>query len=190
MVSFVCDVCQETFKKPKLDQHYSSCGGQVSCVDCSTTFHGTSFRAHTSCISEAEKYQKSLYKGPKSKQAAQTPAQTPATTITANGNGNGKAHEMNGGDKDKDSKEKDKKLSKEEKKKLKAEKKKADKMDVDKEEEAIPEPAVAAEEPVAEKKLSKEEKKKLKAEKKSSKEESKTEEVSFVLSIPQLTSDV
>ena len=33
-----------------------------SCVDCSVTFVGTSYRDHTSCISEAEKYQKALYK--------------------------------------------------------------------------------------------------------------------------------
>ena len=38
-----------------------------SCVDCGVTFTGTSYREHTSCISEAEKYQKSLYNGGKSK---------------------------------------------------------------------------------------------------------------------------
>jgi cell growth-regulating nucleolar protein len=35
----------------------------VTCVDCSVTFYGNDYAAHTSCISEAEKYEKSLYKG-------------------------------------------------------------------------------------------------------------------------------
>ncbi|KAI3654849.1 hypothetical protein MP228_000229 [Amoeboaphelidium protococcarum] len=63
MVSFVCNQCQETIKKPKLDQHAQRCrGATFSCIDCSTDFYGTEYRNHTSCISEAEKYQKSLYK--------------------------------------------------------------------------------------------------------------------------------
>ncbi|KAJ3184657.1 hypothetical protein HDU87_004060 [Geranomyces variabilis] len=66
MVSFVCEACQETLKKPKLEQHTYRCQyAQFSCIDCSTTFQGTDYRAHTSCISEAEKYQGALYKGPK-----------------------------------------------------------------------------------------------------------------------------
>ena len=68
MVSFVCNYCQETLKKPKLDQHTYRCqGANFSCVDCNTDFQGISYRAHTSCISEAEKYQKSLYRAPASK---------------------------------------------------------------------------------------------------------------------------
>ncbi|KAI3636122.1 hypothetical protein MIR68_006003 [Amoeboaphelidium protococcarum] len=63
MVSFVCNQCQETIKKPKLDQHAQRCrGATFSCIDCSTDFYGTEYRNHTSCISEAEKYQKTLYK--------------------------------------------------------------------------------------------------------------------------------
>ncbi|KAJ3284809.1 hypothetical protein HK104_009763 [Borealophlyctis nickersoniae] len=66
MVSFVCDYCQETLKKAKLDAHTYRCSNaQFSCIDCSVTFQGTEYRSHTSCVSEAEKYQKSLYKGPK-----------------------------------------------------------------------------------------------------------------------------
>lgn len=54
-------------KKPKLDQHRFRCHGGFDCIDCSTAFHSPAeYRLHTSCISEAEKYQKSLYKGPKS----------------------------------------------------------------------------------------------------------------------------
>ncbi|TPX69310.1 hypothetical protein SpCBS45565_g02567 [Spizellomyces sp. 'palustris'] len=60
------DYCQETLKKAKLDQHRAGCRqAQFTCIDCSTTFQGTNYRAHTSCISEAEKYQGALYKGAK-----------------------------------------------------------------------------------------------------------------------------
>ncbi|KAH6564225.1 hypothetical protein BASA60_010399 [Batrachochytrium salamandrivorans] len=70
MVSFSCEVCQETIKKPKLEQHYYRCpNAYYSCVDCSITFQGTEYRSHISCISEAEKYQKSVYKPPKGKNA-------------------------------------------------------------------------------------------------------------------------
>ncbi|KAK6453623.1 LYAR-type C2HC zinc finger-domain-containing protein [Scheffersomyces xylosifermentans] len=66
MVSFSCEVCNDTVIKKKLDQHSQRCyGAYFTCIDCSTTFQGTSYRAHTSCISEAEKYEKALYKGPK-----------------------------------------------------------------------------------------------------------------------------
>ncbi|KAG4108142.1 zf-LYAR-domain-containing protein [Neocallimastix lanati (nom. inval.)] len=68
MVSFVCEYCQETLKKNKLDQHTNRCRyAQFTCIDCGTTFQGTSYRAHTSCISEDEKYQKNLYRGKKGK---------------------------------------------------------------------------------------------------------------------------
>ncbi|KAJ7217697.1 hypothetical protein GGX14DRAFT_304431, partial [Mycena pura] len=58
--------CQDTVKKPKLDQHYGRCHASFDCIDCSQTFNSaTEYRGHTSCISEAEKYEKSVYKGPK-----------------------------------------------------------------------------------------------------------------------------
>ncbi len=61
-----CIACSDTVKKPKLDKHYMSCHSSVTCLDCSTTFAGPAqWKSHTSCISEAEKYQKGLYKGPK-----------------------------------------------------------------------------------------------------------------------------
>ncbi|KAJ1723883.1 hypothetical protein LPJ53_001792 [Coemansia erecta] len=64
MVSFVCNYCQETLKKPKLDMHAQRCrNASFSCIDCSVDFTGTSYRQHTSCISEAEKYEGKLYKG-------------------------------------------------------------------------------------------------------------------------------
>merc|ERR1719478_110061 len=43
-----------------------SCGSwAVTCIDCGKTFDRTSVQAHTSCISEAQKYQGSLFKGEK-----------------------------------------------------------------------------------------------------------------------------
>ncbi|KAJ3288688.1 hypothetical protein HDU79_004647 [Rhizoclosmatium sp. JEL0117] len=79
MVSFVCESCQETIKKPKLDQHKQRCYyAQFTCIDCSTTFQGNDYKTHTSCISEAEKYQKSVYKAPKKGQQQQQQKQAPA----------------------------------------------------------------------------------------------------------------
>lgn len=66
MVSFSCEVCNDTVIKKKLDQHTQRCyGAYFTCIDCSITFQGTEYRKHTSCISESEKYEKALYKGPK-----------------------------------------------------------------------------------------------------------------------------
>lgn len=59
MVSFVCDVCQETLKKAKLDTHKSRCNQAIfSCIDCYKTFSGIEYRSHTSCITEVQKYHK------------------------------------------------------------------------------------------------------------------------------------
>ncbi|KAK9390586.1 hypothetical protein V1515DRAFT_590849 [Lipomyces mesembrius] len=69
MVSFSCEVCNDTIVKKKLMQHRSTCSGaHFTCLDCQTTFQGLDFQKHTSCISEAEKYQKGLYKAPSKKQ--------------------------------------------------------------------------------------------------------------------------
>ncbi|KAF8987984.1 hypothetical protein BDQ17DRAFT_1193415, partial [Cyathus striatus] len=58
--------CGDVVKKPKLDTHHARCHTGFDCIDCSTTFNTPAeYKGHTSCISEAEKYQKSLYKGPK-----------------------------------------------------------------------------------------------------------------------------
>ena len=63
MPSFVCDVCQETLKKQKLDQHKYRCKlATYSCINCGISFRDESYQAHTSCITEAEKYQKSLHR--------------------------------------------------------------------------------------------------------------------------------
>ncbi len=75
MVTFVCEVCQDSVKKPKLDQHRGRCPrAYFSCVDCSQTFQvigiffliqGSTYKAHTSCFTEDEKYQKTVYNGKK-----------------------------------------------------------------------------------------------------------------------------
>lgn len=69
MVFFVCEGCNETVKKNQVEKHVAKCRNcyAVSCVDCQNTFYGDDYAAHTSCISEAEKYEKSLFKGPKAK---------------------------------------------------------------------------------------------------------------------------
>lgn len=69
MVSFSCEVCNDTVMKKKLQQHQRSCrGAYFTCIDCSTTFYGNDHQGHTSCISESEKYEGSLYKGKKKNQ--------------------------------------------------------------------------------------------------------------------------
>lgn len=79
MVSFSCEVCNDTVIKKKLDQHRQRCrDAYFSCIDCSTTFSGTDYRNHTQCISEAEKYEKALYKGKETKQPAQQSKAAPA----------------------------------------------------------------------------------------------------------------
>ena len=65
---FVCEGCNETLKKAQVQKHAQRCRQchAVTCVDCSQTFYGDDFEAHTTCISEAEKYEGSLYKAKKS----------------------------------------------------------------------------------------------------------------------------
>ena len=64
MVSFICDACGSTVKKNQVEKHYQTqcrnCS-VLSCIDCGVDFPGDSYKTHTSCISEAEKYQGHLY---------------------------------------------------------------------------------------------------------------------------------
>lgn len=55
---------KQTLKKNQVDKHTYSCRScrAVTCVDCSVTFYGNDYAAHTTCISEAQKYEGSLYK--------------------------------------------------------------------------------------------------------------------------------
>lgn len=65
MVTFNCEVCNATVPKKNTEKHYYRCpNAYYTCIDCSKTFEdGVSYKQHTSCISEDEKYQKALYKG-------------------------------------------------------------------------------------------------------------------------------
>ncbi|KAJ5782354.1 hypothetical protein N7457_004128 [Penicillium paradoxum] len=63
MVSFSCEACGDILTKKKLDPHRNGCrGATFTCIDCMVHFWGTEYRAHTSCMSEAQKYQGALYK--------------------------------------------------------------------------------------------------------------------------------
>ena len=58
MVSFSCSRCGDVVKKPKVQTHAQQCGtGAFSCVDCMETFDLNSIQKHTSCLSEADRYQ-------------------------------------------------------------------------------------------------------------------------------------
>ncbi|KAJ5612937.1 hypothetical protein N7510_006131, partial [Penicillium lagena] len=55
--------CGDVLTKKKLDPHRGQCrGASFTCIDCMVHFHGTEYRSHTSCMSEAQKYQGALYK--------------------------------------------------------------------------------------------------------------------------------
>ena len=61
MVWFDCQ-CGESLKKPSVAKHllHKHCAF-VTCVDCSTTFHGSEYEGHIKCISEAQKYMGSMF---------------------------------------------------------------------------------------------------------------------------------
>jgi len=59
MVFFTCDACGSSLKKNQVEKHYNSQCRRCSvltCMDCQKEFPGDSYRSHTSCISENEKY--------------------------------------------------------------------------------------------------------------------------------------
>ncbi|KAG7695538.1 hypothetical protein KL930_003536 [Ogataea haglerorum] len=67
MVSFSCEVCNDTVVKKKLALHQRQChGAYFTCIDCNATFYNNDHNSHTSCITEAEKYEKG-WKAPKLK---------------------------------------------------------------------------------------------------------------------------
>ncbi|KAF2185141.1 hypothetical protein K469DRAFT_577686 [Zopfia rhizophila CBS 207.26] len=68
MVSFSCENCGDVLTKKKLDGHRNQCrGASFTCLDCMVHFQGVEYRAHTSCITEDQKYQGHLYKEKKPK---------------------------------------------------------------------------------------------------------------------------
>lgn len=58
MVFFICNHCGESMKKQVVDKHGFRCKRElnVSCMDCQKDFTGNAYDAHTTCISEVEKY--------------------------------------------------------------------------------------------------------------------------------------
>lgn len=64
MVVFICEACQESVRKPSVEKHAASCRAcfVLTCVDCSVSFEGDAYRAHVTCVSEAQKYEGSLFK--------------------------------------------------------------------------------------------------------------------------------
>merc|ERR1712042_262022 len=64
MVSFICDACGNTVKKTQVEKHYTTVCRNcsvLSCLDCGVDFPGDAYLTHTSCVTEAEKYQGHLY---------------------------------------------------------------------------------------------------------------------------------
>jgi cell growth-regulating nucleolar protein len=63
MVFFICEVCNECIKKPKVEQHSSVCRSAwvFCCMDCGERFEGPAYKAHTSCMSEAQRYEGKFY---------------------------------------------------------------------------------------------------------------------------------
>ncbi|TVY43160.1 UPF0743 protein [Lachnellula occidentalis] len=73
MVSFSCESCGDVLTKKKLDPHRNQCrGASFTCLDCMVHFQGNEYRSHTSCISEAQKYQGALYRPDKEKKNKQS----------------------------------------------------------------------------------------------------------------------
>ena len=61
MVYFQCETCCETLKKKQVENHYSfqcSKATHFMCLSCQGLFDRETIKAHTSCITEEEKYQK------------------------------------------------------------------------------------------------------------------------------------
>ena len=68
MVVFTCNACGVSVKKNRVDKHWQTeCPGceVLSCMDCGKDFYGDEYVSHTSCVTEAEKYQGPLFQGEK-----------------------------------------------------------------------------------------------------------------------------
>ncbi|KAI9842476.1 MAG: hypothetical protein M1837_007145 [Sclerophora amabilis] len=77
MVSFSCESCGDVLTKKKLDAHRNQCrSASFTCLDCMRHFQGIDYRSHTSCISEAQKYQGHLYQSEKEKKSKSKPPTT------------------------------------------------------------------------------------------------------------------
>ncbi|KAI1000435.1 hypothetical protein K3495_g7759 [Podosphaera aphanis] len=86
MVSFSCEGCGDILTKKKLDSHKNQCyGASFTCLDCMVNFPAFEYRSHTSCITEAQKYQGALYRPEKEKKPKPNTAKPQVPTI-ANAN--------------------------------------------------------------------------------------------------------
>lgn len=77
MVTFMCDACGISVRKNQVEKHYmNQCRNctVLSCIDCGKDFPGDAYKVHTSCISEAEKYQGNLYQEKENKGEAKQKA--------------------------------------------------------------------------------------------------------------------
>ncbi|KAJ1798664.1 hypothetical protein LPJ59_002357, partial [Coemansia sp. RSA 2399] len=82
MVSFVCNYCQDTLKKAKLDIHAQRCrNASFSCIDCGVDFEGTLYRQHTSCMTESEKYEGKNKPKKQQQKNSSTALQTTSSTV-------------------------------------------------------------------------------------------------------------
>lgn len=79
MVSFSCEACNETIIKKKVQQHLGRCHAPVTCIDCSATFQGHTYKDHNQCMTEDQKYQGKLYK-PKEKKGSTSARPTRSAT--------------------------------------------------------------------------------------------------------------
>ena len=57
------EFCNETLKRNKVEQHMMQCRGcwMLSCMDCNMRFEGKAYLDHTTCVTEAQRYQGALY---------------------------------------------------------------------------------------------------------------------------------
>ena len=84
MVWFQCEDCGDTLKKPKVKGHAGHCSAsRFSCVDCLQVFDAWSVQAHTTCVTEHEKYALSITK------PGQEHLMTAAAAAGAHGGGGG-----------------------------------------------------------------------------------------------------
>lgn len=66
----MCEDCNETLKRLKVAAHLCKCScSAITCVDCNKSFYDDSYLQHSTCMSEAERYEGHLYQAPKKKNA-------------------------------------------------------------------------------------------------------------------------
>ncbi|EOD25623.1 hypothetical protein EMIHUDRAFT_237390 [Emiliania huxleyi CCMP1516] len=63
MVFFICETTNECIKKPKVEAHMRKHPNAwvFCCMDCGARFEGEAYKEHTSCMSEAQRYEGKFY---------------------------------------------------------------------------------------------------------------------------------